>query len=116
MRRPPVAIPPMTNPLMMTHHREDQREDGHKGARKRKTMAEANAGKAQAERERAELEEALEILEDQSGLGTRPYASEDGTRPSRVKKKTTATRVIRSASVMKATHNPRNSTKWRTWM
>jgi len=53
------------------------------GARKRKLIAEASAGKAQVERERDELREALEILEDKFGSGTRPYDSEDGDMPSR---------------------------------
>ena len=38
------------------------------------------------------------ILEAQLGTGTRQYDSEDGTRPSRVKK-TTVTRVLRSVSL-----------------
>ena len=54
------------------------------GARKRKAIAEANAEKAMAETERAELREALDILEAHLSAGTPPYDSEDGTRPSRV--------------------------------
>ena len=101
-RRPPVTTPPMTNPLAMTQRRADSREGGYKVPEEKHTIAEAGAGKAQAERERGELREALEILEGQFGSGTRPYDSEDGTRSSRVKK-TTATRVLRSVSVRKTT-------------
>ena len=72
------------------------------GARQRKTIAEANPGKAQTERERDELREALEIMEGQFGSGTRPYDSEDGTRSSRVKK-TAVARVLRSVAVTKTT-------------
>ena len=64
---------------------------------KRKAIAEANAEKAKAENERDELREALNILEAHLGIGTRPYDSEDGTRPSRVKKSSMA-RVLRSVS------------------
>ena len=49
------------------------------------------------EKERDELREALDILEAHLGTGTRPYDSEDGTRPSRVKK-SSVTRVLRSVS------------------
>ena len=37
------------------------------------------------EKEREELRAALDMLEDHLGTVTRPYDSEDGTRPSRVK-------------------------------
>ena len=49
------------------------------------------------EKERDELREALTILEAHLGTGTRQYDSEDGTRPSRVKK-SSVTRVLRSVS------------------
>ena len=52
------------------------------GARKRKAIADANAEKAKGEKGRDELREALGILEEQLGTGTRQYDSEDGTRPS----------------------------------
>ena len=58
------------------------------GARKQKAIADANAEKAKVEKERDELREALNILEAQLGTGTRQYDSEDGIRPSRVKKMT----------------------------
>ena len=48
------------------------------GARKRKSIAEANAEKAKVEKERDELREALGVLEAHLGTGTRPYDSEDG--------------------------------------
>ena len=67
------------------------------GARKRKAIAEANAEKQKVERERVELREALDILEDRLGTGTRPYDSEDGTRSSRVKK-SAVTRALLSVS------------------
>ena len=67
------------------------------GARKRKAIAEANADKAEVEKERDELRAALDILEDHLGTGTRPYDSEDGTRPSRVKK-SSVSRALRSVS------------------
>ena len=54
-----------------------------------------------AEKERDDLREALNILEEQLGTGTRQYDSEDGTRPSCVKK-TMATRVLRSVSTKKS--------------
>ena len=53
------------------------------GARKRKAVVEANAEKANVEKERGELRRALD--EDHLWTGTRPYDSEDGTRASRVK-------------------------------
>ena len=49
------------------------------------------------EKERDELREALDILEAHLGTGTRPYDSEDGTHPSRVKN-SSVTRVLRSVS------------------
>ena len=49
------------------------------------------------EKERDELRAALDISEDHLGTGTRPYDSEDGTRPSRVKK-SSVTRTLRSVS------------------
>ena len=49
------------------------------------------------EKERDELREALDIIEAHLGTSTRQYDSEDGTRPSRVKK-TTVTRALRSVS------------------
>ena len=58
------------------------------GARKRKAIADANAEKANVEKERDELREALYMLEAQLGTGTRPYASEDSTRASHVKTST----------------------------
>ena len=69
------------------------------GARQRKPIAEANAEKQKVERERVELREALDILEDHLhvGTGTRPYDSEDGTRSSRVKK-SAVTRALLSVS------------------
>ena len=93
----------MTNPLMVTRRQGDQRDDGHKGPEtERRSSKPTLESKAHAERERDELREALDILEETFGSGTRPYDSEDGTRPSRVKK-TTATRVLRSVSVKKTT-------------
>ena len=70
------------------------------GARKRTDIADANAEKAKVEKERGGLREALDILEARLGTGTRQYDSEDGTRPSRVKK-TTVARVICSVSSKK---------------
>ena len=67
------------------------------GATKRKAIAEANAEEQNAEREREELREALDIIETHLRASTRQYDSEDGTRPSRVKK-TTVTRTLRLAS------------------
>ena len=49
------------------------------------------------EKECDELREALDILEAHLGTGTRPYDSEDGTRPSRVKRPS-VTRVLHSVS------------------
>ena len=79
-----------------------RRSAGGRSQGARKTIAEANAAKAQAERERDELREALDILEERFGSDMRPYDSEDGTRPSHVKKPT-ATPVLRSMSVNKTT-------------
>ena len=47
------------------------------------------------EKERDELREVLDILGAHLGTCTRPFDSEDGTRPSRVKK-SSVTRVLRS--------------------
>ena len=58
---------------------------------------EARAEKAKVEKEHDELRAALDILEDHLGTGTRPYDSEDGTRPSRVKK-CSVTRALRYVS------------------
>ena len=69
-------------------------------ARKRKATADANAEKAKVEKERDELREALNILEEQLGTGTQQYDSEDGTRTSRVKKMA-VTRVLRSVASKK---------------
>ena len=66
-------------------------------ARKRKAIAEANFKKANAEKGRGELRGGLDRLEAYLGTGTRPNDSEDGTRPSRVKK-SSVTRVLRSVS------------------
>ena len=55
------------------------------------------------EKERRELTEALNILQEQPyklSTGTQQYDSEGGTRPSRVKKMT-MTRVLRSVSSKK---------------
>ena len=49
------------------------------------------------EKERGELREALDLIESHLGARTRQYDSEDGTRPSRVKKPT-VTRTLRSVS------------------
>ena len=67
------------------------------GATKRKSIAEAIAEKANAQNERGELSKALDLLEAHLGTGTRPYDSEDGTRPSCVKKLSVA-RLLRSVS------------------
>ena len=67
------------------------------GARKRKAIAEANAAKQKVEKDRDELREALETLEEHLGTGTRPYDSQDGTRSSRVKK-SAMSRALRSVS------------------
>ena len=53
------------------------------------------------EKERGELREALDIIESHLGASTRQYDSDDGTRPSRVKK-TTVTRTLRSVSMKNA--------------
>ena len=47
----------------------------------------ANAENEKVGKERDELREALGILEAELGTGARQYDSEDGTRPSRVKKR-----------------------------
>ena len=49
------------------------------------------------EKGRGDLREALDIAEAHLGTGTRPYDSEDGARPSRVKK-SSVTRVLCSVS------------------
>ena len=67
------------------------------GARKRKVIAEAHDERQEVEKERGELREALDIIEAHLGTCTRQCDSENGTRPSRVKK-TTATRALRSVS------------------
>ena len=55
------------------------------------------------EKEQNELREPLGILEERLCTGTRQYASEDGTRPSFLKK-TTATWVLCSVSTKKTVH------------
>ena len=67
------------------------------GARKRKAIADANAERQKVEKERDELREALDTIEAHLGTCTRQYDSEDGTRPSRVKK-IAVTRTLRSVS------------------
>ena len=67
------------------------------GVRKRKAIAEANAARQKVEEERDELREALDMIESHLGTCARQYDSEDGTRPSRVKK-TKVTRALRSVS------------------
>ena len=64
---------------------------------KRRAISEASAEKNKVEKRRFELREALDILETHLGTGTRPCGSEDGTRPSRVKKSVMA-RALRSVS------------------
>ena len=76
-----------------------------KGQVKRKAIADANAEKAKVGKERDELREALNVLEEQLGTETRQYDSEDGTRPSRVKI-TAVTRVLRSVSSKKKGPRP----------
>ena len=100
VRKPPVTRVPMANPLTTTQRHGDQREAGHRELETERRSLNPTE-KAQAERERDDLREALEILEENFGSGTRPYDSEDGTRYSRVK-----TRVLRRRG-----HNLRNSTK-----
>ena len=70
--------------MKMTRLREDEQADDHNhGARERKSIADANAEKANAEKEHDELREALNIREEELGTGTRQYASEDGARSAR---------------------------------
>ena len=67
------------------------------GVRKRKAIAAADAERQKVEKERDELREALDMIESHLGTCARQYDSEDGTRPSRVKK-TAVTRTLRSVS------------------
>ena len=61
----------------------DRHADAHnQGARKRKAIADANAENVNAEKERDEFKEALDVLEEQLGTWTQQHDSEDGTRPS----------------------------------
>ena len=73
------------------------------GARKRKAIADANAEKANAEKERDELREALNILEGQLGTGMRQYDAEDGTRQTARVKKSAVARVLGAVSTKTTT-------------